>query len=632
MLNLTNEEKITKINSTSFAIKNFFEYLNIDIDTEEISKMIKTSNSRIELENIVEFFEQNNIELEKHIINRQEFLNIDNKFFPAIVTVYNEDVESYIFVSKINNKFLTVFDGEEKKKVSIDDFMEAYKVQFVCLKENAYSLKIKDFKDIFLNLNNPLMPVLFAEILLCTITSILQIGFITSLYRQLFDFNYINKIVIVSIFLFYLQYSLILQIRRTIKSITISNNNDTKDKDYILLSILCFSFLCFLNSMVVFMFNATLFFVYLTLFIVTVVITLSFKEKSFILNNKRFIFEKTYNKIKKNISNTQSTKTIRKITKAKYEDFLLSHFNYSSKNTSGIIIIETLVMIVLFLLVISTSSLSFFYALPLLIPAREILLSLHNSSKLKNVRENKKSEYSLNKKLVFNNELSIKNLHHEYFFKKPVLKNININVPFDKKVVIYGHSGCGKTTLANIICKNLKFKSGNITFDDVNIYDINLQTFSSKIFYVSEKPELYDATILENITMFEKISMKRVVNVCKKIGLHSKIQNMPYNYKTKVNTENVFLSEVDVKKIIIARAILKNPQFLIIDGLNDCFLPSDIDNINNVINECLEIKTVLIFSRNIPLNLSYDIAYNINNGVVNKKHLANNATEVVDEK
>ncbi len=278
-----------------------------------------------------------------------------------------------------------------------------------------------------------------------------------------------------------------------------------------------------------------------------------------------------------------------------------------------------------------------FFSIPFILPLRYFVYKLYDKSKIENsyylvkncfdlvqsYEQAQKFRISKMREVKFENSIDLKNVHYEYLYKKPILKNINIKIPKGKKVLVYGESGSGKTVLANIILQNLKPTKGEILIDDKNIGKLDTTTFDSKIEYVTDDVQLFDATILENITMFEKISMKRVVDVCQKIGIHSEIQRKAFNYHTKIDSSCTNLSANEIKKIAIARAILRKPEFLIIDGINDVFTDADIEQINILLDESKNLKTVLMLGRSIPSSLNYDIAYNLSNGVINLKTIKN---------
>ncbi len=275
------------------------------------------------------------------------------------------------------------------------------------------------------------------------------------------------------------------------------------------------------------------------------------------------------------------------------------------------------------------------YIIPFILPFRLLIFKLYDKAKIEHEFYFTNYYFKLIEKLaseekvesakteaVFEKSLVLKNLYYERYFNKPVLKSVSIKIPKGKKVLIYGKSGAGKTALANLIAQNLKPTKGEVLIDDKNIDTINVDKFVEDLVFVPDNVQLFNATILENITMFDTISMKRVVSVCKKLGIHSEIQKKPFNYLTIVEGGNEKLSKVEIKKIAIARAILKNPKFLVLDGLTDVFSEEDIEQINSLIEES-DIETVVMFSRHVHDNLKCDIAYNLESGIIQQKTLNN---------
>ncbi len=374
-------------------------------------------------------------------------------------------------------------------------------------------------------------------------------------------------------------------------------------------------------------------------------------EKSYILNLKMKISEKEYFNFLENFKNsvdenilTSESESIYKTKSEKFSNyaktcFQLERLGFLFKTSVDCIVI---LIISLFLILhensnktLSVYTLLVFYIIPFVMPFRQFVFKLFEKSEIEYdyyvINETLKK--SNNNQIIKNNkgeeveedilkkELIIKNTQHSFFHNKPVLKNINIKIPKGKTVVIHGESGSGKTVLANIILQNIKADKGEIFFDDVPLKNISKDKLRENIVFIPQSIKLFNASILDNITMFEKIPMKYVVEVCKTLGIHSEIQKKPFNYKTIVDDNGDILSEIEMKKIALARAILKTPDILFIDDITDVFSDKDIEQINNLIIRNKSVKTVLLFARKIPKNLDYDIAYKINNGYIEEKEV-----------
>ncbi len=402
--------------------------------------------------------------------------------------------------------------------------------------------------------------------------------------------------------------------------------------------------------------NIGLFVGCLAISVLAIFLSLYIGKKSNLRYLKMKLAEKEYFDYLEDISRLSNEKkhiaedaSVHEVKINKFNQYVTSNFELERldsmfKTTIDLFILGAIAVTVLFIysktstVTVDTASMFIdvtIYIIPFILPFRVLILKLYDKAKIehefyftnyyfeiieKYAAEVKVENTKTNGK--FEKSLILKNLYYERYFNKPVLKSVNIKIPKGKKVLIYGKSGAGKTALANLIAQNLRPTKGEVLLDDKNIDTVNIDKFVENLVFVPDNVQLFNASILENITMFDNVSMKRVVSVCKKLGIHSEIQKKPFNYLTVVEGGNEMLSKVEIKKIAIARAILKNPKFLVLDGLTDVFSEEDIEQINGLIEES-NIETVVMFSRHIHPNLKCDIAYNLENGLIQQKTLNN---------
>ncbi len=418
------------------------------------------------------------------------------------------------------------------------------------------------------------------------------------------------------------------------------------------LTVVCCGFISLVALIFILTANVGLFLGCLVVSIIAVKLALLIGKKSNLLYLKMKIAEKEYFDYLEDISRLSSEKkhlgeedNINDVKITKFNKYVESNFELEKldsifKTTIDLFLLGAIAITVILIygristVTVDTAQMfldATLYIAPFILPFRLLVLRLYDKSKIEheyyytnyyfNLIDNYTVEDSKDNSKVegtFEKSLMLKNLYYEYYHNKPVLKSVNIKIPKGKKVLVYGKSGAGKTALANLIAQNYKPSKGEILLDDINIETVNKNNFDKGIVFVPDNVELFNATILENITMFENISMKRVVNVCKMLGIHSEIQKKPFNYATIVEGGDEILSKIEIKKIAIARAILKKPELLVLDGITDVFGEEDIEQINSLLEES-NTETVVIFSRNIPNNLKCDIAYNLENGIIQQK-------------
>ena len=161
-------------------------------------------------------------------------------------------------------------------------------------------------------------------------------------------------------------------------------------------------------------------------------------------------------------------------------------------------------------------------------------------------------------------------------FKDVSLSYDNINTILDKisfkvnkpmQIAIVGKSGAGKTSLVNLLPRFYDIYNGSILVNQTDYREYKLEELRNNIAYVFQEPVIFDKTISENIQFGNKenISEEQIRQVCKKIGLESKIKQLPNGYDTAINSKSDLLSYGEKQLLSFARAILKNADLIILD-------------------------------------------------------------------
>ncbi len=159
-------------------------------------------------------------------------------------------------------------------------------------------------------------------------------------------------------------------------------------------------------------------------------------------------------------------------------------------------------------------------------------------------------------------------IEFEYNKDKPVFSKIlNLQINKGKKIAIMGKSGSGKSTLLHIITGLLSPKKGNVFFEGRNIKTLD-KNWNSKISYVSQNIFLFNSSIINNITMYEKKNMidyKRLKLALKISNLDKTINNLKNGIETIIGVDSLNFSGGEKQRIAIARAVYKFPEILILD-------------------------------------------------------------------
>ena len=173
-------------------------------------------------------------------------------------------------------------------------------------------------------------------------------------------------------------------------------------------------------------------------------------------------------------------------------------------------------------------------------------------------------------------ELEFKNVGFKYpNSQEYVLKDISFKIKTGETLGIFGKTGSGKSSLAQILCRLYKISNGEILINGISIDEIDLKKYREEIGYVPQDVFLFSDSIQSNIAFGlneEEFNFEDIKIAAEKAGLKSEIERFKENYQTKIGERGVTLSGGQKQRISIARALIRNPQLLIFD---DCLSAVD---------------------------------------------------------
>ncbi|MFP4006127.1 MAG: ABC transporter ATP-binding protein [Candidatus Hadarchaeia archaeon] len=162
--------------------------------------------------------------------------------------------------------------------------------------------------------------------------------------------------------------------------------------------------------------------------------------------------------------------------------------------------------------------------------------------------------------------VTFEEVYFSYDAKECVLRGINLDVPPKKNVALVGPSGSGKTTLVRLIPRLYDVDSGSVKVDGVNVKNWDLKELRNSIAMVLQDDYLFSGTIKENIAYGSpEATEEEVMEVAKKANVHQFASEMAEEYETGVGQRGLKLSGGQRQRISIARALLKDPEILILD-------------------------------------------------------------------
>jgi len=163
-------------------------------------------------------------------------------------------------------------------------------------------------------------------------------------------------------------------------------------------------------------------------------------------------------------------------------------------------------------------------------------------------------------------KLELRNLSFAYDAGDCVLRDINLEIPFGSKVALIGANGSGKSSLIHLICRFYDPQQGAVLLDGVDLRAMDLEDVRSRIGLVTQQTELFNDTVLYNIRYGSLNATDAEVHRAAEMAYaHEFIEALPDKYDTRVGHSGQRLSGGQRQRIALARAILRNPEFLILD-------------------------------------------------------------------
>ena len=187
------------------------------------------------------------------------------------------------------------------------------------------------------------------------------------------------------------------------------------------------------------------------------------------------------------------------------------------------------------------------------------------------------------------------------------LKNIQLHIKAGEKIAIIGKTGSGKSSFAELLLRMNDVSEGEILFDGVPVKELNLGRLREQIGYVPQDVFLFSDSLKQNITFGKPdASDAEIENAIFDASLTDEIKTFPDGLNTILGERGITLSGGQKQRVSIARALLKNPEILILD---DCLSAVDSHTENKILNyfqSSLKDKTAIIISHRIYVNLHFD--------------------------
>lgn len=176
---------------------------------------------------------------------------------------------------------------------------------------------------------------------------------------------------------------------------------------------------------------------------------------------------------------------------------------------------------------------------------------------------------------------------------RQVLTDITFKALPNEITTIVGYSGAGKTAVIDLLYRLRHIKSGSILIDDESIYNYSNKIYSSNVSGVFQKAFTFKMSIRDNLSLIDS-DLNHQIAACKRVGIHKAIEKLPNKYNTVIDEDQRILTEGQIQKLAIARAILSKAEILLFDEVTSNVDTEATGDIIKIINDLKDDHTIII--------------------------------------
>ncbi|VDM54230.1 unnamed protein product [Angiostrongylus costaricensis] len=186
-------------------------------------------------------------------------------------------------------------------------------------------------------------------------------------------------------------------------------------------------------------------------------------------------------------------------------------------------------------------------------------------------------------------DVALRNVYFAYPTRQRalVLQGMNVTARRGQTVALVGASGCGKSTVIQLIERYYDALCGKVTIDGYDVRDLSIRYIRDHIALVGQEPTLFNMTIRENIMYgMGKCSQEEIEHAARMANIHDFVTNLPEGYNTMVGAKGGLLSGGQKQRISIARAIVRDPKILLLDEATSALDAESEKNANHIFVCC----------------------------------------------
>lgn len=214
------------------------------------------------------------------------------------------------------------------------------------------------------------------------------------------------------------------------------------------------------------------------------------------------------------------------------------------------------------------------------------------------------------------NSINISNVYFSYDKSKELIKNFNLTVHKGQKIAIVGPTGCGKTTLINLLLRFYDVDSGKISFDNEDIYKYSKSSLRKKYGMVLQDTWIFKGSVYDNVAYSNpNATSEEIEQACRIVHAHSFIKRLPNGYQTIIS-ENSGLSHGEKQLITIARVMLSLPEIVILDEATSSIDTRTEMKIAEAFNKIMEGRTSFVIAHRLSTIKNADLILVMKDGAI----------------
>jgi ATP-binding cassette subfamily B protein len=235
-------------------------------------------------------------------------------------------------------------------------------------------------------------------------------------------------------------------------------------------------------------------------------------------------------------------------------------------------------------------------------------ISLARLSEIHEKEDETQQEAHQTSEVPYNSDIEIKNLSYRYLGSDvPVLDNLSLIIPANKVTAIVGVSGSGKTTLMKLLLKFYDPEKGEVIIENTNLKNISQKAWRANIGAVMQEGFIFSDTIANNIGFgADRIDKERLVYAADVANIKDYISELPLGYNTKIGAEGTGMSTGQKQRLLIARAVYKNPEILFFDEATSALDANNEKEIMRKLDIFFKDKTVVVIAHRLSTVMNAD--------------------------